>query len=302
MIKANILSEPIPSLNLKQVRPDGNGDFEIYRVNKALVPGNTLFLQPHRRNFYQFAFVFEGNSRFWADLQYYSFEPGKIYFTGPSQVLVKEIQLPLDGIILCFTKEFLQMAALIDRLPVLNSNKAIVFKPSAKERKEMKATLHQLLDEVAKKDELSLLSLVSGLGTFLVQISRLYNQFPEEIDTPQKGKITEFLRLVNSGFSKHHLVAEYAELLNITAGHLNDLVKKHTGKTALLCIQERIMLEAKYMLFHKTDPIKAIAFALGFSEASYFSQFFKRQMGISPEDYRSNILEISSRTLEINKP
>lgn len=301
MSKENLSGESIASFNLKQLKPQGGGAFEIYRVGKELVPENKLFLKPHRRNFYQFVYVWQGNSSFWADLQYYSFETGGIYFTGPTQVLVKDM-LPREGIILCFTKEFLQMGGPIDRLPVLNSDKTLIFKPSIKERKELEFTLLQMLEEYAKKDELALLSLISGLGTFLVQVSRLYNQLSNNADTSVKGKIvTEFFNLVNSGFNKHHLVAEYAALLNVTPGHLNELVKKNTGKTALLCIQERIMLEAKNMLYHKTDSIKGIAYSLGFNEAAYFTKFFKRQTGIPPEDFRNIVLEISIKTPKVCK-
>ena len=301
MNKVNICGEPISLLNLKQIRPQGNGEFEIYRVNRALVPGNKYFLKPHRRNYYQFVFVFEGNSSFWVDLQQYSFKPGGLYFTGPSQVFVKDIQTPMDGIILCFTKEFLQLGAHLLRLPLLNSNKGYEFKSSIEEKKEIEQTLFRMLEEFDKKDEYVTLSLISYLGTFLVQISRLYNKLPVVAMSSLKGKTaTDFLNLVNSEFSKYHLVAEYAELLNVTPGHLNDLVKKYMGKTALLCIQERLTLEAKYLLFHTEDSIKAIAFALGFNEAAYFSTFFKRLVGITPEEYRKSAFEISSKIPEID--
>ncbi|MBB5646470.1 helix-turn-helix domain-containing protein [Pedobacter cryoconitis] len=301
MNKLNIPDKSISSLNLKQIRPQGNGDFEIYRINKALVPGNKMFLTPHRRNYYQFVFVNEGNSSFWVDFHYHSFKPGGLYFTGPSQLFVKDVQLPMEGIILSFTKEFLQMATQLNRLPILNSNEAYEFRSSIKERKEIEHTLIKILDEFAKQDELSALSLISYLGIFLVQISRLYNKLPAVTGTPLKGKtITDFFNLVNAEFSKYHLVAEYAALLNITPGHLNELVKKYTGKTAILCIQERLTLEAKYMLFHTTDSIKGIAYSLGFNEAAYFSKFFKRLAGITPEEYRKNTLEICSRTPEMD--
>ncbi|ACU57751.1 hypothetical protein Cpin_0251 [Chitinophaga pinensis DSM 2588] len=79
MHNIKLSDEPILSFKLKQIRSQGNEDFEIYRVNKELVPGNTLFLQPHRRNYYQFVFVNEGSSSLWVDFQYYVFQPGRSY-------------------------------------------------------------------------------------------------------------------------------------------------------------------------------------------------------------------------------
>jgi AraC family transcriptional regulator, transcriptional activator of pobA len=300
MRNVKISDEPILSFNLTQIRPQGSGDFDIYRVNKELVPGNTLFLKPHRRNYYQFVFVNDGSSSCWVDLQYYQFKGGECYFTGPSQVFVKEIQQPMDGIILAFTSEFLQMGigAHISRLPLLHAKQAYIFKPSARDKKEIEQTLVRMLADFVQNDDLSALSLIAHTGTLLVQLSRLYDK--TSVPSLIGKTVTDFFDLINTAFTKHHLVAEYAALLNITPGHLNDLVKKHTGKTALTCIQERLLLEAKYLLFHTPGSIKEIAGALGFNEPAYFSKFFKRLSGTTPEEYRKHTLEISSRNHEID--
>ena len=84
-------------------------------------------------------------------------------------------------------------------------------------------------------------------------------------------------------------MAAYAEMLNISAGHMGDVVKEQSGKPAIAHIHERVILEAKRLLFHTDYVIKEIAFHLGFEDASYFSRFFKRMTGHTPVDYRLNI-------------
>jgi AraC-like DNA-binding protein len=45
-------------------------------------------------------------------------------------------------------------------------------------------------------------------------------------------------------------------------------------------------------LFHTQQSLKEIAFDLGFSEASYFNRFFKRETGLTPAEYRTSIREM----------
>ncbi|STD11909.1 helix-turn-helix domain-containing protein [Chryseobacterium carnipullorum] len=51
-------------------------------------------------------------------------------------------------------------------------------------------------------------------------------------------------------------------------------------------IAQRLILEAKRELSFGALTIKEIAFKLGFSDASYFSRFFKKQTGRNPEGFK----------------
>jgi len=81
-------------------------------------------------------------------------------------------------------------------------------------------------------------------------------------------------------------------MLNISAGHLSEVVKDQSGKSAITHIHERLVLEAKRLLFHTENSIKEVAFQLGFEDASYFNRFFKRITGNTPLDYRSSNREM----------
>ena len=81
-------------------------------------------------------------------------------------------------------------------------------------------------------------------------------------------------------------------MLNISAGHLSELVKAQSGKPAIKHIHDRLVLEARRLLFHTSKSSKEIAYDLGFSDASYFNRFFKRETAITPNDYRNQIREM----------
>ena len=86
-------------------------------------------------------------------------------------------------------------------------------------------------------------------------------------------------------------MAEYADMLYVTPGHLNDLIKSVTGKTAKQIIDEKRVVEAKRLLFWGQHSVKQIAGHLNFEDDSYFNRFFKKHTGETPALFQKNIRE-----------
>jgi AraC-like DNA-binding protein len=82
------------------------------------------------------------------------------------------------------------------------------------------------------------------------------------------------------------LPKEYAELLYITPNHLNALCRDLVGKTAGELIRERVLLEAKRLLTNLNITAAEIAYELNFQDNSYFSRFFRKYTGQTPEIFR----------------
>jgi AraC-like DNA-binding protein len=81
--------------------------------------------------------------------------------------------------------------------------------------------------------------------------------------------------------------SDFANQLNIHVNHLNRAVKETTLKTTTQLIAERILQEAQIMLKHSKWNISEIAYALGFTEATHFNNFFKKHMQDSPVKFRN---------------
>ena len=72
----------------------------------------------------------------------------------------------------------------------------------------------------------------------------------------------------------------------MTTDRLNDLVKRATGVTAGHLIRQRVLTEAKRELVFTNRAIHEIAYDLGFSDPSHFARFFRKQTGMTPQDFR----------------
>jgi AraC family transcriptional activator of pobA len=83
-------------------------------------------------------------------------------------------------------------------------------------------------------------------------------------------------------------VGFYAGRLALTANHLNALCRRVLNKTASALIHERVVAEAQRRLVHSAQPVAEVADALGFDDASYFTRYFKKYVGQTPEDFRQH--------------
>lgn len=81
--------------------------------------------------------------------------------------------------------------------------------------------------------------------------------------------------------------SDFANQLAVHVNHLNRAVRETTQKTTTCIIAERILQEAKSLLKHSTWSVSEIAFALGFTEATHFNNFFKKHVNLSPLKFRN---------------
>lgn len=84
--------------------------------------------------------------------------------------------------------------------------------------------------------------------------------------------------------------SDFADQLNVHVNHLNRAVKEVTQKTTTQLISERILQESKLLLKHSSWNISEVAYSLGFNEVTHFNNFFKKQLNLSPTQFRKGPL------------
>ena len=100
------------------------------------------------------------------------------------------------------------------------------------------------------------------------------------------------IRYLYEHFTDPDLNAEkLQEKFSISHSTLFKLVKTATGKTLVELITDLRMELAQKLLAQKELPVKEIAGRCGYSDQFYFSRIFKKQTGLSPKEYRAEVLK-----------
>ena len=292
---SNLTETYLPSYSLEQTSKSNSTQFEISQNSGLTQQQKDLFFVPHRKDFYLFAFMRSGSSRHWVDMVPYISKPNTLYFSSPQQVFLKE-EGTLEATAICFTQEFLDMeeGGLFKQLPIIqNLHNGHELRLSPADVAFIEDISGKLLAEYQHKQGWRNSMLLAYLRVLLIYLSRFYReQFTTDEKSADRELLNRFKNLVSDHFTEYHEVATYADMLNLSAGHFSELIKKQSGKTPMEHIHDRLLLEAKRMLFHTDAAMKEIAFQLGFEEASYFNRFFKRLTASTPLAYRSTIREM----------
>lgn len=147
------------------------------------------------------------------------------------------------------------------------------------------STLDREYATPAPSRDLLLRSLVSALVVWVARHDARQASAGERRDRGQVH-LQAFSTLVEKHYREHLAIADYAAHLGITAVHLNAVCRRFVGQSALEVIHQRLLLEAKRNLIYTTLNISQIADLLGFSEPAYFTRFFKRLTGDTPNALR----------------
>ena len=96
------------------------------------------------------------------------------------------------------------------------------------------------------------------------------------------------VRLIRRSLHRHVGVEELARVACMSISTLHRTFQRQFGTTPARLANDLRVAEAKRMLRESDERTDALAFRLGFSDASHFSRTFRRMTGESPVEYRQS--------------
>jgi AraC family transcriptional activator of pobA len=261
------------------------------RHSDRLLDQRKSWLLPHRKDYYLLLLLTTGSGRYWVDTVPYEFRADSLFFSTPEQVHAKE-EVQTSGTAICLAPEFFALTANADlrQLPFVQHpqlSHALHLTPA--DWVELRQLSQRLVREYEQPADLQDELLYAYLRVLLLTLGRrCYQQLGRA--RPEAVSASLYARLqgsIETHYRTRRDVSAYAQLLHLSANHLNTVVKAQSGKTVLQHLHERQLLEAKRLLYHTELSIKEIAFDLGFRDAAYFTRFFRRLAGVTPLHYRA---------------
>ena len=121
------------------------------------------------------------------------------------------------------------------------------------------------------------------------RLCSIFRALSADGDNEPSRKLETYMRLmqlIDSHYAEERGVRYYADRLCLSPKYLTMLVKSVSGNTVQQLVFKAITKKAVSLITTTDKSIKEIADILNFPNASAFGTFFKKQVGMSPINYR----------------
>lgn len=253
------------------------------------------FPYPFRSDSYTLMIILSGSSKIQFNLLDYTIQSHDIVLISPHTVThIKEIVSSMSLIAISFTMNFALSHSLnrtdVNAFEFFASKTALSLKLKEAEIEnlvKLSLLLHEKNTTVSPFYGKELLT--HSFNLLMYQVAEIYSERYAETVTKMTRKeelTSKFLKLLEENFKKERKVQFYSDTLNLTAAHLSKILKEVSGKTTGELIDAAIITEACILLSNPALTISQISDELNFSDQSFFGKFFKKQIRLSPSEYR----------------
>lgn len=266
--------------------------FETIKKRQATYNSNSPF-QPHIVNFYCLNFITEGQEGIHKiDFISYNYSKGNVVITAKGQVHEFVTMPSHDGILLTFTENYLIELSHDYQFPVLRLGNNFLYHPVVQLEQDTFDVLIHLLKLAAKErsnfKKTNWEVVKSYVKIILLKVLASSNRNLNNMKNVEV--FIHFQKLLLKNFMYNKNVRFYADLLNLTPKKLSLITKKIVGQTAKEYINSILLLEAKRLLKGSNVLVKEVCYKLGFDSPTNFTKFFKKQEGLTPNEFLNSKL------------
>ena len=268
-------------------------DYQIQRIEDVFADAKRA-IPPNRWSYYRIVFFRQGEANFLTGIYKFKAEKNTL-IVMPSRIITSSQNWSLDakGYVILFNLNFFLQNNFphkyIESRKILSPSVRPYLQLTDSEAEEMTIIFEEIIKEKGSDDKLKEELIALKNIELLIRCERLFEKDQDlESAIPTVDVIKQFIQLLDNYHLKEHAVTFYADKLAIHPNYLNSLVKRHTGMSTKEVIQNRLLLETKYLLHSTTLSIKEISNKVGFSDPNYFTTFFKRLEKMSPASYRAS--------------
>lgn len=256
------------------------------------------YLSPNRRDFYKIMLMTSGTGYKTMGKDNYYIDERTILFLHPNEIVCwRNAPETVGGGIFCmFKKRYLDqhpsLKLVIDRYRFFTEKK--ILRLSEESTRMIHSLLTQMKVEAASGGPLAEEAMQAYVQLILVESLKGTDYAPTGAITNEYRHVYNFFELLEKETNLANLdkpirmrtAQEYAQHLNLNPSYLNGLVKKHTGQPISVLIKNRLIEESKALLVQTDWTLQEISQIIGFADQPNFSQFFKKYVGVTPNEFR----------------
>lgn len=258
-----------------------------------------LFKYPCRISAFIAILCIRGNAKVISNMRTYIVRENCFFLSMPENIIQIEKWENFEFFLVALDEEFATHMKIDFRkifTVYLSMQKYPCIELSQNEAANISETFRNLTDDIKLfkddwyADEIVMNSFLLTAYKTLSIISK-YQEFSavgtDPVTNRQEEYFNRFMDLLNRNYKSERNLEFYASRIFITPKYLTSLIKKISGKSASQWINELVTMEAKHLLKFSKMNIQEISDYLNFPNQSFFTQYFKRQTGITPSSYRT---------------
>ena len=234
---------------------------------------------PHTHHFAELFYVVSGKGKFWLENKTYPISPNDLIIVPPN---TEHTELSYNANPLEYIVLGIEGITFLDS--ETSSSRDIYNYP---ERTELSNLLNLILKEVQDKQPGYHLVCQNLLDVLLIQIIRRQKLVPAPISftkmTKECGQIKQYL---DSNYADNINLDSLAAMAHMNKYYLVHAFTKYTGLSPISYLNAKRLESSRNLLTSTDFSIAQIASSVGFSSQSYFSQAFRKEMNMTPNEYR----------------
>ena len=235
--------------------------------------------------------VLKGTARIRCNFEIFEEQQDSVVLFNPGDIIKVEQRSPDFEVEILAFSSFIQLAALNQlenvNVSALRRNMILDTQETASAASGMVRVLRPAIDTCTVR-ELYFIS-VMQLRAFYMLYQVILRRNQIEVDAfKNRGDelFFKFRQLLGEHYRESRSVAFYADKLCITTRYLTNVVQAHYGKSPKEAIDTYTIMQIRLDLLQSDISLTDLAYKYNFSSPSFFSDYFHRNAGCSPLEYR----------------
>ena len=245
----------------------------------------------HCHSYYEIFYLKSGACIFTVNKQRYQVEAGDIFIVAPgdSHSTVYVGEAPCERIIVCCWLDKLAPTFWTDHNDLYakfqRSGRVLL---DTYGQKQADIIIDEMLQEHRVTMPYSKEMMTLMLQQLLLCIDRCSRFIYDGISSPYNptSDIDNALKYINLHYQHSITLSEVAKICNLTPTYLSRKFRNVTGDTFKQYLTKIRLQQARQALITTDDTITKIAMDCGFESSNYFKDTFRKNVGLSPRDFR----------------
>lgn len=111
------------------------------------------------------------------------------------------------------------------------------------------------------------------------------------VTSKEKDMVEEIIQYIHEHFNESISLESLAEQWNYSIQYLSKQFKLRTGRSPIEYVIQARMAKAKELMIRTDATAQEIASSVGYSDVFYFTRLFKKQVGMTPGQYKKKMKE-----------